>query len=515
MAEDKSRRIDQINSKPGFGRDGTMLDTPSFVDGQWCRFQRGRPKKMGGYQEIAGNVPDICRGAYAYAKNGLTCLYGFAKGKMWSAATNQQCITTTALSSVLADYSDGREYSYQVDSIYDATGTGVASLLVHGSPNLQDIASEENMPIYACAAGMSGATMAPISNGEGGTVDVSGGVVVLQPYVFAYGNAGLVKNSQPNNPNDWVVSASSEANEVNVAGTKIVKGLPLRGGAAAPAGLFWSLDSLIRVSRAGSEFRYDTLSSQTTVLSPSSIVEYDGVYYWLGTDRFLKYDGTVSEVPNAQNYNWFFDNLNYAQRTKVWALKNTRYGEIWWFFPFGNATECTHALIYNIRENCWYDTQHARSAGHASQVLRYPLTWGAAANSYGTYSCYVEERGRNAIEAGQELAIASWFETCDFGYPTGGAGGEQPAGSDYWTRLYRVEPDFVQRGIMSLIVKGREFAQGQITQSEPYSFEATTERIDMREQRRQISLRFESNVLNGDFYMGRVILHTEPGDIRS
>jgi hypothetical protein len=37
----------------------------------------------------------------------------------------------------------------------------------------------------------------------------------------------------------------------------------------------------------------------------------------------------------------------------------------------------------------------------------------------------------------------------------------------------------------------------------------------MREQRRMIRLRFNSNEVDGFYEMGRVILHTEPGDIRS
>lgn len=68
MAEIKDRRIDQINSRPGFGRDGTELDTPHFIDGQWVRFQRGRPKKMGGYKEITPNIETPFGGATSLAR---------------------------------------------------------------------------------------------------------------------------------------------------------------------------------------------------------------------------------------------------------------------------------------------------------------------------------------------------------------------------------------------------------------------------------------------------------------
>ena len=77
------------------------------------------------------------------------------------------------------------------------------------------------------------------------------------------------------------------------------------------------------------------------------------------------------------NQNYFFDNLNYDQRQKVWATKVPRHGEIWWFYPRGDSTECNDAIIYNVRENTWYDAGQAmgarRSAGYFSQVFAYPV----------------------------------------------------------------------------------------------------------------------------------------------
>jgi len=214
-------------------------------------------------------------------------------------------------------------------------------------------------------------------------VAVSGGVVSLHPYVFVYGNNGLIRNCAAGNAQDWI---STDANEVNVATGKIVQGLPVRGGSNAPSGLFWSLDSLVRVSYIGGTgtppqfWRYDIITSQSSILSSQSAIEYDGVYYWCGVDRFLLYNGTVKEIPNNFNQNYFFDNLNYSQRQKVWATKVPRFGEVWWFYPRGNATECTDAIIYNTRENCWYDAGEAlgarRSAGYFSQVFARPVAAG-------------------------------------------------------------------------------------------------------------------------------------------
>jgi hypothetical protein len=68
---------------------------------------------------------------------------------------------------------------------------------------------------------------------------------------------------------------------------------------------------------------------------------------------------------------------------------------------------------------------------------------------------------------------------------------------------------------MTLQVIGNEFAQDNDPKVSSYTFGPTATKIDMREQRRMIRLKFESNTVDGFYEMGRVILHTEPGDIRS
>lgn len=517
MAEQKDpRQIYQITTPPGFSRDGTILDRKSFIDGQWVRFQRGRPRKMGGYREVSMNIGNIPRGAYVSVNN-LVYMYGFGAAHAYVAPTVQSVSTTVASDTTFPDLTDDDLYTFQADAIFDANGSGTSIIMVHPAQNLADISDQTNTNIYYTDLNVNPPTWSKMGDGAGGFITVSGGVVVLQPYVFVYGNNGLIKNSNANAPNDFVIGPNNDANEVNVSSQKVVKGLPLRGGVNSPAGLFWALDSLIRVSYVGGDkiFKYDPVSGQISVLSANSIVEYDGVYYWIGIDRFLLYNGTVQEIPNEQNFNWFFDNLNYTQRSKVWAIKNHKFGEIWWFFPFGDATECTNAIVYNVRGNFWFDVELGRSAGFESRVFRYPTMWSNTLNSNDQYSAFVHEYGRNAILNNQEIAIPSYFETSDFGWPTGGADSEKPVGNDYWTRLIRVEPDFVQDGPMSVEVLGEEFAQTATKESDPYPFSPDTGKVDMREQRRQIRLRFESNIIDGHYEMGRVLLHTEFGDIRS
>ena len=387
-----TKKVFSPDTKPGVQRDGTVLDKQFYNDGRWVRFQRGRPRKMLGYRQIVADIAGLSRGIYVNVQNNFSYVFnGYSDGLQVIPIDNNG-IGSGVSNFTLSDFTPDVNNLWQFDTLYDTTGGGLESLVAHPGQNLSDISSSTNTPVLI--GDIAGTTMSAVMDGAS-PVEVSGGVVVLHPYLFVYGNNGLIKNCAAGDPTDWT---GADANETNVAGTKIVQGLPVRGGSNSPSGLFWSLDSLIRVSYNPTTittgvgtttlyWRYDIISSQSSILSAQSVIEYDGIYYWCGVDRFLMYNGVVKEIPNNMNQNWFFDNLNYAQRQKVYASKVPRFGEIWWFYPRGTSTECNDAIVFNVREQTWYDAGQAlgarRSAGFFSQVFHYPINAGTYINASG------------------------------------------------------------------------------------------------------------------------------------
>jgi len=111
-------------------------------------------------------------------------------------------------------------------------------------------------------------------------------------------------------------------------------------------------------------------------------------------------------------------------------------------------------------------------------------------------------------------AIESSFTTNDLGLVAGGPSQPSMVGDNQWLRLERIEPDFVQTGEMDVVVLGRPYAQAEDVESSPYVFEPDTHKIDMKEQRRELRLRFTSNTLGGNYQLGRVLLNADTGDVR-
>ena len=125
------------------------------------------------------------------------------------------------------------------------------------------------------------------------------------------------------------------------------------------------------------------------------------------------------------------------------------------------------------------------------------------------YELWQHETGVDKIAQSQIDAIPSHFETAEIGMPVDDSG---PNNKEL--RVARVEPDFVQSGDMTLTVKGRVNSKADVVESTPSTiFEtpssATEETVKLREIRRLMSFKFESNVQGGDYEFGETLAHIE------
>ena len=532
----------QIKSLPGIKRDGTKFEGDQYVDGQWCRFQRGLPRKMGGYRSISKFLRGLPRALNEYTQDLLTYVHAGSANlveRFFIDGTYNTSVISNRTPSALAA-NDANLWQFDVG--YDtANGNQIVAQV---APNLNCICNSDGGQLFVGdllgTSALTPVTLVP-SN-----FSVTGGVVTLPPYTVAFGNDGYVAWSIPNGPDDFTGSGAGNA---FVTGQKIVRGMPLRGGPGnSPSGLLWSADALVRMTYVGGTavFQFDTISTQSSIMSSQSVIEYDGIFYWLGTDRFLSFNGVVREVPNNLNQNFFFDNLNYQYRQKVFAYKVPRFGEIWWCFPFGDSTEPNHAIIYNVREDIWYDTalpNGGRGAGLFPAVFRKPLLTGVTPTdtpvSTGTriaedgktrvteelmdpktrvtqesgdpqYRLWVHEVGTDEIEGINTNPIQSYFETGDLSLPVSSQMNKA-------LQVLMMEPDFVQSGDMTVRATGRANARAPEVNGEIktiYENPPTPQDqvIYFKEQRRELRFRFESNTVGGDYQMGLILAHTQPGD---
>jgi hypothetical protein len=531
----------QLRSLPGIKRDGTKFEGNQYVDGQWVRFQRGLPRKIGGYRQISNFANGIVRQFYTQALNNSVYTHiGTASG-VQAFTLDYDGNASAPIDRTPSGFVGDDNYAWNFDSIFDGAGGGTV-IVANATNTLDDISDATPLPIWIGDI-YGTAPLTPIIDAVKGPILASGNICALHPYLFVMGDNGYIRWSDANDPTNF---SSGDAGDAYIASSKLVKGLPLRGGSQNPAGILWTLDSVIRVSYTGGNdvFSFDTITASTSVLATNGIIEYDGIFFWAALDRFMMYNGVVKEVENNINLNYFYDGLNYKYANKVFAMKVPRFGEIWWCYPRGNATECTHAVIYNVRENTWYDTElpnGGRSAGIYAQVFRSPLMAGVEAipanapdyritqssnyritedgdyrvTEYGsdTYKIWRHEIGTNEIDGQQINAIQSYFETSDLTMVVS----DDP--KNFALGIKCIEPDFVQSGDMSVQIVGRINARAQEVYGPKMVFPAVAEQPDeelvfFKEQRRELRFRFESNTVDGDYQMGQILVHIEQGDGR-
>ncbi len=499
MAQPLEEKLTKLQFEPGIQKDGTVLSSNKYNDGEWVRFYRGKPKKMEGYRQLINNIADIPRGSIIVPSSPNFNVYVADQSTLKYFTIDQFGETISGLvDRTPTGFTVNPNNDWSFDTSY-STISNSGILLAHAGQNLASIENTYETPIYY---GDINQTTPLISTG----ISCSGGMVSLHPFMFFFGNNGEIGWTAANDPTTII-------NFTRVTGSKIVAGARTRGGNTSPAGLFWSLDSVIRATNVGptiADYNFDTIEDECSILSNKSIVRHNSYYYWIGIDSFLFYNGAVQELPNNTNLNFFFNNLNYSQRQKVWGTKVSEWGEIWWFFPFRDSTECNHAVVYNYRENTWYNTANIhRSCGDFDQTFNYPIWCENVQNSNNTFSVWQHEYGQDKNVNSTLTAIHSYFQTGTISFCDNGL--------DRQVILDRVEPDFNLTGTMNFSTETRMYAQSDPLTSADIPFTSDIDFITPRGpqfQGRQMMLKFDSNEVGGNYEMGDVLLNIKVGDGR-
>src|SRR5262252_6609603 len=276
----------KVLSKPGCKRDGTRFESDYYEDMQWCRFQRGKPRKIGGYQSVVIDFPQRIYGLNSWNANAQQYVHAGSQSQLAQRVFNAAGSLTGTADRTPAGLVADPKNIWQMDSMFNITINGQI-LVAHAAPN-NDIDSQTNTPIFY---GLITNNTILLSSAQD---PVSGGLLVVGNYLIGFGNAGLVQWSVQN---DVTVPTAGSA---NVTQQKIIVGKRVRG-AGVPSALLWSLDSLIQMTfndPATNLWNFNVLTDDTSILSSRSVIEYDGIFYWLGVDRPLMFNGVVRDLPN-------------------------------------------------------------------------------------------------------------------------------------------------------------------------------------------------------------------------
>jgi hypothetical protein len=289
-------------------------------------------------------------------------------------------------------------------------------------------------------------------------------------FLFALGaslNPRLVKWSDQENNTVWTASATNQAGdfELNTSGSlkcgKRVRGINL---------LFTDVD-VHTATYVGLPYVYafERAGSGCGVISAQSVAAIDSAAMWMSQSGFWLFDGYVKPVP-CDVSDYVFTNINYNQASKIYAVHNSKYGEVWWFYPSSSSNEIDSYVVFNYREQHWNIGLLARTAGTDKGVFKNPLM--VSADGY----IYEHEVGY-AYDSGSVFAESGPYEL---------------GNGDNTISVLKVIPDEQTLGEVVVSFKTRDYPMMTETTHGPYSAAQPT---DVRFSGRQVKIRYTGAVL--------------------
>ena len=300
-------------------------------------------------------------------------------------------------------------------------------------------------------------------------------------HVVSFGCTGITDDYNPlrvrwsdqENFSNWTPSVSSTAGEVIITdGTKIVGSVRSRNQINiltdnAAHGMSFSGPPYI--------FKFRQLGSNCGLAGPHAVVDYDGITYWVGQSNFYKYDGNVSNM-ECPVRRYIFDNMNLAQKDKIYAGINSEFKEIMWLYPSAGSTECDSYVIYNVQENHWVFGTSKWTTLEDRTIFGNTITTGSDGYLFNN-----EPAGVMDLDGASSV---SYLESADFDFEEG----------KNIMFVDKIIPDFtLNDGQITFTIKTRMYPNGTETTKGPYTINSATDKIDLRARGRQAKVRIDSD----------------------
>ena len=228
-----------------------------------------------------------------------------------------------------------------------------------------------------------------------GTTDY--GSTTLDPMLIRWSNQESVV--------DWVPSSLNQAGSVRLShGSEIVTALQARQEIVV-----WTDSSLYSLQYVGAPVVWSSqlLGDNISIAGQNAAAIASGVVFWMGVDKFYRYDGRVQTL-RCDLRRHVFSNINLNQNQQIFAGTNEGFNEVWWFYCSADATAVDSYVVYNYAEDIWYYGSLARTAWIDSGLRDYPV---AATYSYNLVN---HEEGIDDNQTGTPTAIEAYIESAEF-----------------------------------------------------------------------------------------------------
>lgn len=189
----------------------------------------------------------------------------------------------------------------------------------------------------------------------------------------ASGNPRQISTSDQGDNTVWTTTVTNYARSQILQTTgKLMCGKRVTGGTL----LFTDVDVWL-ATFVGQPFvyGYEKRGTNCGVVSPQCVAVTDASVFWMGRSGFWAYNGYTNPLPcEVQDY--VFSDINLIQVSKIWAIHNSAFGEVTWFYCSASSNEIDRYVTYNYRENHWTIGQLVRLSGTDRGAFLNPIMVG-------------------------------------------------------------------------------------------------------------------------------------------
>jgi hypothetical protein len=201
----------------------------------------------------------------------------------------------------------------------------------------------------------------------------------ISRFVFAFGcndygsatiDPMLIRWSDQEDPYNWTPASTNQAGFLRLSrGSEIVTATQSRQEV-----LVWTDAALYSLQYVGAPVVWGAqlVGENISIVGQNAVSYATGVAYWMGKDKFYKYDGRTQTL-NCDLRRYVFSDINTAQYAQVCSGTNEGFNEIWWFYCSASSDDIDKYVVYNYAENVWHYGNLARTAWLDSGLRDYPL----------------------------------------------------------------------------------------------------------------------------------------------
>ena len=360
---------------------------------------------------------------------------------------------------------------------------------------------------------LSGASDVPIFQNYLLVSDISRFVLVFGTNEIGVGTLDpmLIRWSDQEDAVQWTPAITNQAGSVRLShGSRIVTAMQSRQEI-----IVWTDSSLYSLQYLGPPYVWSTqlLADGTSIVGPNAAAIASGVTYWMGIDKFYKYDGRMQTL-RCDLLQYIFSDINQAQYEQVFASTNEGFNEVWWFYCSGSSNEIDRYAVYNYGEDIWYYGEMGRTAWLDSGLRNYPI---AATYSYNIVN---HEQGVDDSIAATTLPIEAYITSSEFDIGDGHNFGF----------VWRVLPDITFRGSTAASPQATMYLKplqnsgsgynnpesvggsnsGAVTRTAVIPVEQFTGQINTRVRGRQMSFKIDSTALGVTWQLGAPRMDIRP-----